>query len=127
MGAVLQFTQRVETICCCVCGVQFGMPESLMGKRRDDGQSFWCPNGHPQSFTDSRVDRLEKQLKCERERRERTKQALDKACRSRDAYKGKYNHVKSHAGRGVCPCCRRSFTDLRRHMKTKHPDFHKEV
>ena len=26
-------------------------------------------------------------------------------------------------GNGVCPCCKRSFTNLRRHMNTKHPNF----
>lgn len=24
---------------------------------------------------------------------------------------------------GVCPCCRRSFTDLARHMSSQHPDY----
>lgn len=28
-------------------------------------------------------------------------------------------------GKGVCPCCKRSFTNLRRHMTTKHPDVAK--
>jgi hypothetical protein len=29
-------------------------------------------------------------------------------------------------GNGVCPCCNRSFTNLRRHMTTKHPEYPKE-
>ncbi len=31
--------------------------------------------------------------------------------------------VKKRAANGVCPCCNRTFSDLARHMKAKHPDF----
>lgn len=24
---------------------------------------------------------------------------------------------------GVCPCCNRSFTNVRRHMTSQHPDY----
>lgn len=27
------------------------------------------------------------------------------------------------ASAGACPCCQRSFSNMARHMKTKHPDF----
>jgi hypothetical protein len=26
-------------------------------------------------------------------------------------------------GNGVCPCCSRSFTNLKRHIRSKHPDY----
>lgn len=30
--------------------------------------------------------------------------------------------LKKRVQNGVCPCCTRSFTNLRRHMATKHPE-----
>lgn len=30
--------------------------------------------------------------------------------------------LKKRAANGVCPCCTRSFQNLKRHMATKHPD-----
>ena len=31
--------------------------------------------------------------------------------------------VKARVAHGVCPCCNRTFKQLARHMKTKHPDY----
>lgn len=31
--------------------------------------------------------------------------------------------LATRANHGVCPCCKRTFSQLARHMKTKHPDF----
>ncbi len=31
---------------CPVCGVVYGLPERLDRNRRDDGDTFYCPNGH---------------------------------------------------------------------------------
>ena len=33
--------------------------------------------------------------------------------------------MKKRAQAGVCPCCTRTFTNVARHMKTKHPDYNK--
>lgn len=30
--------------------------------------------------------------------------------------------LRRRTAAGVCPCCNRSFVQLARHMKTKHPD-----
>lgn len=31
--------------------------------------------------------------------------------------------IQTRVKGGVCPCCNRSFVQLTRHMKTKHPDY----
>jgi hypothetical protein len=46
--------------------------------------------------------------------------------RSHAATKGHVTRKKRQLERvasGVCPCCNRSFVNLRRHMKTQHPEF----
>lgn len=35
----------------------------------------------------------------------------------------KKEQLETRAANGVCPCCHRTFKQLARHMKTKHPDF----
>lgn len=39
------------------------------------------------------------------------------------AQKAAKTKLKKRIHNGVCPCCTRSFADLRRHMATKHPDY----
>ena len=41
----------------------------------------------------------------------------------RHAAKGQISKLKKRASAGVCPCCNRSFQNLRRHMGNKHPEF----
>jgi hypothetical protein len=103
---------------CCVCGIPFGMPRWLDEQRREDGKSFFCPNGHDQIFSRStkeelaearrRLASLEEDLRVERMAR--------KEAETENARQSK------RSAAGVCPCCHRSFVQLARHMKTKHPE-----
>ena len=43
--------------------------------------------------------------------------------RSLTAHKGHTTRLKTRIAAGVCPCCRRNFVNLARHMSKKHPDF----
>jgi hypothetical protein len=36
---------------CCKCGTVFAMDEELQALRKRDGDSFYCPNGHGQHYT----------------------------------------------------------------------------
>lgn len=37
--------------------------------------------------------------------------------------KGVVTRTRNRIANGVCPCCDRSFTNLQRHMASKHPDY----
>ena len=132
--AIKFYTDRDFVIVeCCKCAVPIAVPQQRYQKLRESGESFWCINGHSQSYRTTTVDELKKQLENERKRREwaeRGKElanaATNRACRSAASYKGKLKHVQAHLGGGLCPCCRRSFENLRRHMETKHPKYGKE-
>lgn len=50
----------METTTCCVCNIEFGLPGTLMRRRRDDGRTLYCPNGHSLSFQPSKIDKLRK-------------------------------------------------------------------
>lgn len=121
---------------CCECGIGFAVDSSVQRRWRASGDAFYCPNGHRQRYTQSEVQRLGKQLEQtqkllenERESKEwyKQRQADERAAREATerrlvAAKGQQTKLRKRVQNGVCPCCTRSFTNLRRHMATKHPD-----
>jgi hypothetical protein len=50
---------------------------------------------------------------------ERANRAEREASIERD----KLARLRKRAKHGVCPCCKRTFQQLARHMKQKHPEF----
>lgn len=114
---------------CATCGIAYGIPTGYDDKRREDGKAFYCPNGHTLVYGDSTTD----QLKAERERTARLTARIDQERAEREhaqrraaAARGQVTKIRNRVGRGVCPCCNRSFADLAAHMQTKHPDFTKQ-
>lgn len=133
--ALAKLTQLIHftVFDCANCGMPFAVTEEFEGRRRTDGESFCCPRGHSQSFTDSEVKKLKKQLEEKEKALQREKGWRDVAERGRknaeksaSAYKGKVTKIKNRIHNGVCPCCNRSFQNLKRHMATQHPEFKKE-
>lgn len=122
---VLQFVVAFEsTGPCANCGIEVVLPRHLCAERRRDHKSFYCPNGHSLSFqSETEEERLKKRLAAKEQAAERYLQEIDRLSRSRDAYKGKMTEIKNRISNGVCPCCKRSFTNVRRHMASKHPEF----
>ena len=52
---------------CCRCGVAFGMTQDFEARRRDDHKSFYCPNGHGQSYRgktahEKKIEQLESRV-----------------------------------------------------------------
>jgi len=120
----------LEVTDCCNCGTYFAMPRRLYNARRQDGRTFYCPNGHPMVFSQSEVDRLKgelakaaRNLELSETRRRQANERADAIERSRSAIKGQVTKIKNRIANGVCPCCNRSFANLHRHMCTKHPDY----
>ena len=122
----MQATTTFTVVDCPSCNTLFAITAQYEDRRREDGGDFYCPSGHSMSYGNS----VRSQLKKERERAGRlaaqldqTRANLDATERSRRAMKGQVTKIRNRVGRGVCPCCNRSFADLARHMETKHPDF----
>lgn len=111
---------------CCQCGALFGIPNDVDDELLRTGRSFYCPNGHPQHYTES----TETKLQAERDKNARITAQLDQMRadrdameRSRNATKGQLTKVKKRVASGVCPCCNRTFADLAAHMANKHPKY----
>lgn len=117
----------LEPITCYLCGVAFGVPAYLKQKRLDDHKSFFCPNGHGQHYTGpSEAERLRQQLEMANNSRAFYERRLGEEVRSKRAVRAHLTKAKKKLDRvahGVCPCCNRTFQNLRRHMSTKHPGF----
>jgi len=113
----------LTTITCCNCGVEFGMTVYFEQQRREDKRTFHCPNGHPQSYTESRADKLERQLQQEKYARERAETERDLA-RKREAKASKrLTRIEQRIAKGICPCCDRRFENLAQHVAEMHPEF----
>lgn len=122
---------------CVQCSVKFCVPVGFTDHRRRDKRSFWCPNGHSMSYTESEADRLKVKLQAQeqatanakaeadRERKWRREEAEERkhAERRLAAQKGVTTRLKNRVGNGVCPCCNRTFANLARHMAGQHKGF----
>ena len=57
---------------CGECGVAFCMPTSLYQHRRNDGETFYCPNGHPRVFRPTEDQKTIADLEDKLRRRDRS-------------------------------------------------------
>lgn len=108
---------------CANCGVIFGIDATYDDRRRKDGQTFYCPNGHHMSYSETEVDRLRRET--ERLRTRMLAEMDQAAAAQREAAEAKASEIRIRwrVGNGVCPCCQRTFPGLAAHVAKKHPDF----
>lgn len=115
---------------CINCSILFWVPKGFTDNRRKDKRDFYCPNGHAMAFTENEADRLRRErdrLKQNeaylQDRLKREQTSREAAERSASAMRGQVTKLKNRAANGVCPCCNRTFSDLQRHMASKHKGF----
>lgn len=131
---LLGITCEVHT--CLTCGIPYTLPINVAENQRKKGGYHYCHCGHSQGW--SKEESEEGRIRRERDRLKQDKayledryreehQARQQAEKSAAAYKGHTTRLRKRAKAGVCPCCNRSFDNLRRHMDSKHPDFAKDA
>lgn len=118
-------TVTMVTEQCCNCGIVFGMPSDLVKVLRNDPQKYFhCPNGHSQHYSKSALQVKLDNANREKERLlERLASEQSTVTQLEGVIKRKDKEHKRLVKNGVCPCCTRSFTNLKRHMQTKHPEY----
>jgi hypothetical protein len=107
------------------------LPDSVDSRLRESLETFYCYRGHGQSYGDTgEKEKLKKKLKQMTESRDReikrkewALQAEKKAELRRRAAKGQLTKMQNRIKNGVCPCCRRTFSNLTDHMANQHPDY----
>ncbi len=99
---------------CCSCGVAFAIPTEMDSRLRKTHVSFYCPNGHAQSYrSQTEEERLQKALAAEKSRRVVAQQALASQTE-------RLRLIEARVNAGVCPHCHRTFKNVQRHMHSKH-------
>ena len=126
---VIEYTEKLQT-CTCWCGIHLAVPTNLYRQAHELGKrGLYCPLGHQFFYGESELDQERKareQAEVEANRAEQRRLAerdlrLDTEKRLR-AQKAATTRAKRRAHAGVCPHCKRSFENVRRHIATKHAD-----
>lgn len=132
MSAVKWLTLQYHPITCWSCSIPYYLPDGKYNRCLENGDNFYCPNGHSAVFSDTKASKLAKELAQEKKRREWAeadrdmyKQSVDTVSHQMAAYKGVTTKLKKRIANGVCPCCNRTFQNLHQHMSKQHPDFKK--
>jgi len=107
---------------CCVCGAIVVIEQNQMHKLRVSGKDFYCPNGHVLAFDPegSKEKKLERELNATKLRLTTLQQERDYQQREKEKAERKLRRILKN---GVCPCCHRSFVNVKFHMEVKHKDY----
>lgn len=114
---------RIYVSDCPRCGVLFGITEEFEQRRRDDAATFYCPNGHNMSWHESAADREKKRADKAEIRERHLRDQLEAAECEAEQKRVALVKIQHRIANGVCPCCNRSFDNVRRHIEGQHPDF----
>lgn len=136
--ATLNFTTKFVLVTCPSeqCRTQFAIPEHTKQAVAASQGTIYCPYGHPLGWFNhkSDADKLRDTLAFEQRKIASLEQRLanerrdkEAAERRMSAARGQVTKIKNRVGKGVCPCCNRTFTNLARHMSGQHPEFSKET
>lgn len=127
---------RVEThitiLECATCNIVFGIGADFEGRRREDHEHFYCPNGHQNFYNgpteaEKERDRYKRMYDSAEWRAKSWRDQAEAAERSRRGQKAANTRLKKRIAAGVCPCCHRTFSNVERHMSNQHPDFTAEA
>ena len=115
-------TVKLVTEECCACGIVFAMPQQVNERLRTKGGTFYCPNGHSQVYTEPDIEVLRKKLLAEQQHSQHLETQLNGALDNLNTTKKELRRTKRRVNDGVCPYCRRHFTNVERHIHCKHPE-----
>lgn len=118
-GETMSFTQLI----CGGCGIPFYIPTHRYNTLVETKGSFHCPNGCSRSFIGkTKAEILQEQLDKTKAQALLKEQELQNQFLDELGKNLKLTKQLKRIHKGVCPCCNRSFTNLRQHMATKHPE-----
>ncbi len=134
MALALTVDLELKVVTCGGCGITYAIPAALHRQYKENGATVNCPNTAcpwgGMVCGETKVQALKKELAAAKEAREmaiRGRRWAERArapeSRSHAATRGHLTRSKKRHAAAVCPCCKRSFKQLRRHMATKHPDY----
>lgn len=105
------------------CGEHFAMSRSTYDETRRTGRTWYCPSGHRRVW---KGPTTEQQLRDAEARERHLTDQLHAAEADAEQSRVRLAWARYRFANGVCPCCNRTFDNVRRHMETKHPDYAQE-
>ena len=124
MSALLKFEQKAYWQECCTCGITFGLLDSWDDRLRESHQTFYCPNGHSQSYRgENEAEKLRKELEEAQRHLEWQRNVAKNARIQQTRAQNKLKRITKRLNAGVCPHCNRTFKQLAAHMHNKHHDL----
>ena len=129
-------TEFVDAGLCYTCKTPMMIPrelkEAALRARGPNGIHFFCAYGHSQHYAwgESELekmrrerDRLAQQIAERNDALKIARDAREHAENQLRGTRGALTRIKNRVAHGVCPCCKRTFGDLARHMASQHPTY----
>lgn len=121
----------LAAIACGKCGGTYAIAERFRRQCQEEGKGWNCPYCKVGwGYGEGENAKLKRQLQAERNRVEYwqneecvERRRAEHQARRASAFKGQVTKIKNRVGRGVCPCCNRTFENLARHMASQHPEW----
>lgn len=102
------------------CGMDFAMTEDFYLHTKETGETWYCPKGHPRVWGGETTTR---QLERSQAQKRHLEDQLSAAVADAERTRVELLRERQRFANGVCPCCNRSFENVRRHMKSQHPEY----
>lgn len=132
VNALNQTTIQLSQINCGECGGTYAINERYRAQKAQDGGTWNCPycrcgwgyaHNNENAKLKAKVDELTRSRDFYLSNAANERKAREATERRLTAQRSATKRIKNRVKHGVCPCCTRSFDNLREHMKTKHPEY----
>lgn len=126
MQAIAVETELYRMLCG-TCGVAHAIPKRMYETCMREGGFWSCPNGHRRGWHEgaekTEIKQLQAELAAERQRKEAAIARANEATSARTKAERALTRHKKRTAAGTCPCCKRTFQQLARHIANKHPEY----
>ena len=127
-------TCTIEGVACCRCGATNYFPAETLSiwRKNKHGTVFYCWNcrtrqgWYGETDEERTIKSLRRQIRSLQDATEFVRGQRDRAQNSLRTTKGHLTRQKKRVAHGVCPCCNRTFKQLKSHMKRMHPEYVEE-
>lgn len=122
--AAVQVTIELTQINCGECGGTYAINERYRQQKYNHGDSWNCPYCKVSwGYEKGELTRTKEALEAEKRRHQETLSRANAAEQARIVAERATARLKKRVSAGTCPCCKRTFSQLSKHMANKHPDF----
>jgi hypothetical protein len=108
----------------CWCGIRHAIPSELDTEiNRNPKQSAYCPVGHSYVAATPEIEQLRADVAFWQRQAATADAEIEAEKRRSAALRGHLTRLRRRIANGVCPCCKRSFSNVRNHIRTQHGDW----